>query len=517
MVGRRRVVGRGWGAVAGVLVVVLVAGCSGGERAAEGDGAGGGVVGVPTAPPVAAGVELGATGSSTVSGCEGVGIAAGQDPQGVIDAHSEGTTFCFGEGVHRIGRAIRPTKGSTLASGEGAVLSGAVALTGWVRDGGLWVVRGVLPAAYKLKGQCEDLATKPCQVGEQVFADGKHLTRVMSRDAVRAGTFFGDYAANAVYVADDPRGSRLEMSRTNTAIEVSASDVTVRGLTIEHFASKPQGGALQVGHGWKVSGNDVRWNHAVGIMVIDGDGAEVRRNTVADNGQLGIGQYRSAGVRIVENLVTRNNTDGFWIADWESGGIKSTRSSGEVSGNDIVANRGIGMWSDIAEYDRRIVANRIRDNAADGIRYEISYQATIEQNVVEGNGFGTGRGSGPSLWDGGGINVNTSAGVRVVGNLVRGNRNGISIQSRTRGEGPRGRYVLRDVVVEGNQVMMDGGTASTGVVENKGSPTGEGSVDFRRNSYRIGDRSAQRFAFKGATLTWAEWQAAGFDADSVSS
>jgi parallel beta-helix repeat protein len=249
-------------------------------------------------------------------------------------------------------------------------------------------------------------------------------------------------------------------------------------------------------------------------MVIDGDRAVLSRTTVADNGQLGIGQYSSADVRITENLVTRNNTDGFWIADWESGGIKSTRSSGEVSGNDIVANRGIGMWSDVAEYDRHITGNRIRANAADGIRYEISYQAVIEKNVVEGNGFGTGRGSGPSLWDGGGINVNTSAGVRVVGNLVQGNRNGIAIQSRTRGDGPRGRYVLSDVLVEANQVVMDAQTASTGVVENKGSPAAEGAVRFSRNSYRLDKPGSERFAWRGRTMTWSQWQAAGFDRDS---
>ena len=246
-----------------------------------------------------------------------------------------------------------------------------------------------------------------------------------------------------------------------------------------------------------MTANEVRWNHAVGIMVIEGDGAELSRNTVADNGQLGIGQYKSAGVRITANLVTRNNTDGFWIADWESGGIKSTRSSGEVSGNDIVANRGIGMWSDIAEYDRRITGNRIRDDAADGIRYEISYQAVIDQNVVENNGFGTGRGSGGSLWDGGGINVNTSADVQVRGNLVKDNRNGISIQSRTRGDGPRGTYVLTGVVIEGNPVVMDDATATTGVVENKGSPTKPGAVTFRRNSYQIDGNPADRFAFRG--------------------
>jgi parallel beta-helix repeat protein len=186
-----------------------------------------------------------------------------------------------------------------------------------------------------------------------------------------------------------------------------------------------------------------------------------------------------------------------------------------VSGNDIVANRGIGMWSDIAEYDRTIKGNRIRDNAADGIRYEISYQAVIEQNAVEGNGFGTGRNSGPSLWDGGGININTSSGVRVTGNLIRGNRNGIAIQSRTRGDGPRGLYVLRDVVIESNQVVMDQETASTGVVENKNSPAQDGAITFSRNSYRIGDQQAERFAYRGRTMTWTQWQAAGFDKDSV--
>ncbi|TDD21201.1 right-handed parallel beta-helix repeat-containing protein [Kribbella turkmenica] len=510
---RRRAVTAG-----GAVLLLLLAGCSddpGDSGAPPPVSSATTTVTVPTAPPAAAAAALGPTGPSTAKPCQGVPIPVGADPQTVIDAQPQGTTFCFAKGLHRISKPVRPRTGDTLGGGPGVVLSGSVRLDKWTQDGDRWVVRGVLPAPYALKGQCEDTKTKPCQRGEQLFVDGKHLTRVMSLGRLKPGTFFGDYAANAVYVADDPAGHAVEMSRTPTAIDKSADDVTVTGLTIEHFASRPQAGALQAGPGWTVTANEVRWNHAVGIMVIEGDGAELSRNTVADNGQLGIGQYKSAGVRITANLVTRNNTDGFWIADWESGGIKSTRSSGEVSGNDIVGNRGIGMWSDIAEYDRRITGNRIRHNAADGIRYEISYQAVIEQNVVEGNGFGTGRGSGGSLWDGGGINVNTSAGVQVRGNLVKGNRNGISIQSRTRGDGPRGRYVLADVVIEGNLVFMDDATASTGVVENKGSPTAQGAVTFRRNSYRFAGDSRTRFAYRGKTLTWPEWQQAGFDKDSV--
>ncbi|MEJ1110665.1 right-handed parallel beta-helix repeat-containing protein [Kribbella sp. CCNWLW197] len=474
---------------------------------------------MPTAPPAAAAAVLGPTGPGTAKTCKGIAIPVGADPQDVIDAQPAGTTFCFAKGVHRISVPIRPRAGDTLGGGPGVVLTGSVRLSGWKRDGDRWVVRGVLPAPYAVKPQwkCEDDKDKPCQRGEQVFVDGKHLTRVMSLGRLKPGTFYGDYEANAVYVADDPDGRSVEMSKAPTAIDKSAADVTVTGLTIEHFASRPQDGALQVGPGWKVIANEVRWNHGVGIMVIQGDRAELSRNTIADNGQLGIGQYKSADVRITANLVARNNTDGFWIADWESGGIKSTRSSGEVSGNDIVANRGVGMWSDIAEHDRRIVDNRIRDNAADGIRYEISYQAVIEQNVVERNGFGTGRGSGGSLWDGGGINVNTSSAVQVRGNLVKDNRNGISIQSRTRGQGPRGLYVLTDVVVEGNLIVMDDATASTGVVENKGSPTRAGAITFRRNSYQINGKPADRFAYRGKTMTWDEWQQAGFDQDSITS
>ncbi|TDD60728.1 right-handed parallel beta-helix repeat-containing protein [Kribbella antibiotica] len=528
---------------AALAVALLLAGCTDSGGSTDSGDAGPKpappTVTVPTGPPAAAAAALGPTGPSTAAPCRGTSIAVGADPQRVIDSRPAGTTYCFAPGVHRIARPIEPRDGDTFGGGAGAVLTGSVPVTEWSREGSTWAARGVLPAAYPLKGQCEDNRTNPCQLGEQLFLGGVHLNRVMSLDELKPGTFFGDYATNALYVADDPTGNPTgnpagnpagkadatpaanpvgkpaELSRTTTAFARGAQRVTVTGLTIEHFASRPQGGALEAGPGWRVTGNEVRWNHGVGVMLIEADGAEAVRNTIADNGQLGLGQYKSADVRVTANLVTRNNTDGFWIADWESGGIKSTRSSGEISGNDVVANRGVGIWSDIAEYDRRISANRIRDNAADGIRYEISYAGVIEKNVVEGNGFGTGRGSGGSLWDGGGINVNTSSDVQVRGNLVKDNRNGISIQSRTRGEGPRGRYVLSNVVVEGNLIVLGGPAASTGVVENKGSPTQSGAVTFRRNSYQL--PTSTRFGYRGKELSWPQWQEAGFDQDSVKS
>jgi parallel beta-helix repeat protein len=378
------------------------------------------------------------------------------------------------------------------------------------------VTTGVLPPAYALTGQCEDNKANICYLREQVFLDDLHLTRVASRDQVAAGTFYADYAANAVYLGDNPRGRSVEMSKTPTAIESTANGVTVRGLTIEHFATDPQGGAVVLGLGWHVVANELRWNHAVGAMLVNADGAVLEKNLIHHNGQLGVGQYSTLRGTIAANQVSDNNTDGFWIADWESGGIKTTWSNGgAVTGNLIEDNRGVGLWSDAYDDSRTFGNNQILDNAADGIRYEIGRNGVIEDNVISGNGFGTGRGSGRSLWDGGGINVNTSSNVQVRDNVVADNVNGISIQSRTRGSGPWGRNVLRDVVVSSNKVTMRGGTTATGMVQKAGAAIPAGEVTLDGNTYILDSLTAERFQKAGQWYTAQQWRRTGQDTSSA--
>ncbi|WP_370451414.1 right-handed parallel beta-helix repeat-containing protein [Kribbella sp. VKM Ac-2500] len=450
-------------------------------------------------------------GPAVAGSCSGVVIRPGQDAQSVINARPAGSTFCFAAGLHRISQTIRPKADMTIASASRAVLSGSVPLTRWSKTGTRWVTRGALPAAYGKSGQCEDDRANICSLREQVFVDGTHLTRVASLAAVKAGTFYADYAADAIYLGSNPAGHAVEMSKTPTAIESNAPGVTVRGLTIEHFASAAQAGALVSGPGWTVKANEVRWNKSVGLMLVKANNARIDRNLVHHNGQLGLGQYNSLEADLTRNAITYNNTDGFWIADWESGGIKSTRSSGTVSGNVIRANKGVGMWADVADDGRVISSNKIANNAADGIRFEISRNGVIEHNTITGNGFGTGRGSGTSLWDGGGINVNTSSNVQVRNNTVTGNVNGVSIQSRTRGDGPWGRYLLRNVRVTGNTIGMTGGTQSTGMVQNSGAEVPAGQLTFSGNRYLLDEASAQRFARFGAKLDANGWRRAGLD------
>jgi parallel beta-helix repeat protein len=462
---------------------------------------------IPTVPTV----DSDEAGPAVAGPCSGVVIKPSDDAQSIINAKPAGTTFCFAAGLHRITQTLRPKADQVLASADRAVLTGSVPLTGWAKSGATWVVRDALPSPYGMSGQCEDDKANICYLREQVFVDGAHLIRVASASAVAPGSFYADYAANAIYLGSNPAGHAVEMSKTATAIESGATGVVVRGLTIEHFASAPQAGAVVSGPGWKVTANDVRWNHAVGVMLVKADNTKVDKNLIHHNGQLGLGQYSSAAATVSRNVVSSNNTDGFWIADWESGGIKSTRSSGTVSGNVIKANLGIGMWADVADDGRVISSNQIVGNAADGIRFEISRNGTIEKNTVSGNGFGTGRGSGTSLWDGGGININTSSGVTVSGNKVSGNVNGITIQSRTRGTGPWGTYLLRDISITGNTIEMTDGTQATGMVQNSGSPIPSGEVVFSGNKYVLDALGAQRFAMAGAKLTAAGWRDAGLD------
>ncbi|WP_410787957.1 hypothetical protein [Kribbella sp. C-35] len=202
-------------------------------------------------------VDSDEAGPAVAGPCVGTVIKPGQNAQSIVNSKPPGTTFCFAAGLHRISDTIRPKANQVLASAQRAVLTGSVPLTGWAKSGSVWVVRGALPSAYGKSGECEDNKSNICYLREQLFLDDTHLTRVASVAAVKAGKFYADYAANAIYLGSNPTGHEVEMSKTATAIESGASGVAVRGLTIEHFASAPQAGALVSGPSWMVTANDI--------------------------------------------------------------------------------------------------------------------------------------------------------------------------------------------------------------------------------------------------------------------
>jgi parallel beta-helix repeat protein len=492
-----------------LAVSLVLTGCSGANPASP-------ATAPPTTPAAAtaAGPQPEQTGSTPVTACA-VSVEPGADLAAVANGQPEGAVICLAPGIFNVVRTIMPKASQTFRGSDTTVLAGDVPVGNWTAMGAVWAAEGFLPPDYEKSGQCEDTVTNPCQVAETLFLDGERVRRVMTKDAVDATTFYADYAANVLYLGQNPAGRATTLARTRTAINSTAAGVLIEHLTIRGFANLPQQGAIVVGgKDWTVRDSIVIANHGVGVMIVRADNAHITGNTITDNGQMGLGQYRSQNGRIDNNRIVNNNAAEFWRADWESGGIKVTRSSSTIANNDISDNLGVGVWVDLAGDGVAISDNKISGNAACGIRYEISRNGRIAGNTVTGNALALKRGAGTGLFTGAGITVNTSSDVTIENNAVSGNLNGIGVQARPRGDGPWGEYLLEKVLVKDNLIdLRTPGTATTGYVEAGGLSREPdlGGISFQDNRFILKDAVTGKFNFKGRPLDFKGWQRAGND------
>jgi parallel beta-helix repeat protein len=455
------------------------------------------------------------------SGCNGTNVAPGSDLSSIVNSSVSGSTLCIATGEYRLSAPLAPKSNMTLWGASGTVLNGSKLIPNWTQQGSYWVASGFAGVSNG-GGQCDDNVKNPCLPTDQVFVNDVHLTRVMSLSALAAGTFYVDYGANKVYIFDNPTGKKAEIARTDYAIRTTNAGIIIRGLTIEKFASPAQKGAIFAeGDNWVIKNNTIRANHAIGIFLSGSDGTKVDTNIIEKNGQLGVGQYNSTAVTISNNTIRNNNTDGFWIADWESGGYKTTNSPGTFVGNTVTDNLGVGAWVDVDGNGVTLDSNTITGNAADGIRYEISYNGVIKNNVIKNNGFGMKRGADYSLYAVAGINVNSSTNVDIYGNTVADNANGIGLQMRNRGSGKYGVWALTNATVHNNTITMKSGTlwgqGSTGLVQNVSDNsyfTSKGNR-FYDNTYYLDSLTAKRFAWNNTYNTASTWKANGQDVNGV--
>ncbi|HEY3563134.1 MAG TPA: right-handed parallel beta-helix repeat-containing protein [Kribbella sp.] len=189
-------------------------------------------------------------------------------------------------------------------------------------------------------------------------------------------------------------------NRNRYAFTGYAKDVVIRNLTIQNFGRVRGNNDEGVvnhdsGVGWTIEANTIRHNAGAGLMI--GSRNVVRGNCLAANGQYGFNAYsaqRVASITIQGNEITGNNTD-----DWEkvrpgcgcTGGGKFWAVTGAVvRGNWIHDNLGAGMWADTNNTSFAIEGNYIAGNFAEGIIYEISYNASIRGNTFVRNGIGKG-------------------------------------------------------------------------------------------------------------------------------
>jgi hypothetical protein len=432
-------------------------------------------------------------------------ISPDDDASSIVDDAPEGSTFEFLPGIHRR-FSVAPRNGTTFIGQEGAVLSGAALLTDAVETEGGWRFDGFEFTGVN-HGKCID-EYEGCGLSQDLFFDDVMMWQVTDAADLAVGTWY--WEGSSIYVFDDPQNRRVELSIDEYAFRRDSSDVTIRDLLIEKYATPAQSGAVQAqepgngarGIGWLVEDVEIRGAHGAGIRT--GDETIVRRVYSHHNGQMGISVSGGTNVLVEDSEFAFNNIAGFRWA-WEAGGSKFTRTDGLVIRENYAHdNIGPGLWTDIDNVNTLYESNRVIDNTGPGIFHEISYSAVIRDNHVEGNGFDF----SSWLW-GAGILIAASSDVEVVGNTVIDNANGIAGIQQDRGSGDLGEYLLARLNVHNNTI--DIGDGQMGVVEDVGDPSvfTDRNNRFDYNTYVSG--VARSYRWDGGQMSRGGWIDAGQD------
>jgi parallel beta-helix repeat protein len=395
----------------------------------------------------------------------------------LVAAASPGDTVRAPACVYREEVAI--DKSISLVAEPGAEIRGSDVWTDWQRVGERWL--GDRVPAFEDSGECRT-DDSLCRRPEQVFIDGRPLTRVAGEPSTGQFAIDGD---RRVVLADDPTGRLVEVATREHWITVTAPDVTVRGFVMTHAASPAQNGALQARAGadrLSIVDNRLSEGHAALISLQDLRGARIEGNDLGWGGQLAIHMGGERGVSDIEvsgNRIHDNNTQGF-NPGWEAGGMKVSISDHvTIADNEIWGNGGPGVWVDIRSSDVVVSGNRIHHNERSGIFFEISSRGRIVSNEIWENGYGA-----PDWMQGSGILLHTSNHTEVADNTLAWNADGIGFQSQDRDDRPED---PTDNSIHDNVIVMeDGGDTklALGWVQDWNGPLFDAAANNR------GDRNA---------------------------
>jgi parallel beta-helix repeat protein len=456
-----------------------------------------------------------------------IAIAPGTNIQAIVDRYPPRTAFLLKAGVHRLQRII-PKNGMSFY-GEVApngtlltTLNGSNKISKFERAGKLYVITGQTqenPVPGSRAGLTRSGYERAAVHAEDVYLNSRPLRHVGSLSEVVPGTFFFDYAADRVYLADNPTGKTVEVSAKGQAIDkwTGTTDVKVRNLIIEKYATGTHVGAINGGSGWVLEGNEVRLNHALGVDLKSN--SIVRRNYIHSNGYQGINAGNSSNILIEGNESSFNNFNRFRFG-WGGGGMKFGLTQNVViRGNFVHSNDQKGIWFDVDARDSLIENNQVENNTSEGILYEVSRAGIIRGNRVSGNGQ-----EGNWMY-GSQILISSSADTKVYGNFVEVPAKygkGISIIQQKRGSGKYGPHLSKNNEVYDNKIIYQG-MKSDDPFHAISGVAGEGDLDvfklgnkfFKNIYFWPPDASPKRFAWKNKLSTLQQLQAEGQELGSL--
>jgi hypothetical protein len=436
-------------------------------------------------------------------------LTPGQDLEAIVAHSPEGTRFRFEPGVYRQ-QTVYPKSDQQFIGQDGVILSGAMPLVTWSRTSGLWQAEG-LPQPLPFHGECEQ-GRPLCTAREDLFVDGRLYERVGSLHDLGPGRWY--YADRRAYLADDPTGHSVELGVTSRAFGGGARDVVLKDLIIEKYASDSQEGAIYLddARAWRLYDVTARWNHGAGLSF--GAETQVIGGSFSHNGQLGMGDSGGPKSRIRGVEIAFNNYAGY-DPKWEAGGTKFWQTTGLIVQDSCVHdNAGPGLWTDTDNIDTLYQGNKVFRNANAGIKHEVSYRATIRNNLVAYNG--TSR-FDDWLW-GSQILIQDSSNVTVEHNLVEVAAefgNGIGVIYQGRGAGEYGPWLAVHNSVRHNTIILRGRRGQNGVVTDTGDQHfwRDAGNSFDGNTYVVADRDSRYWTSDARDESWDHVREIGFEAN----
>lgn len=289
--------------------------------------------------------------------------------------------------------------------------------------------------------------------------------------------------------------------------------VLIDGIEMTGYVPPMQNGVIEM-HG---SDDELRGRDLVidGVHIHDCDEVAIRvrvddvtiRNfLIEDMGRLGLSVGHKAkpdavGALVENGVIRRCNADGRNQWGFEAGGTKFWASTNLTVRNvESYGHVGPGIWADKDNVNFVVEDCDVHDcQGAPGIFHEISGAHTIRNNQVRR----CDQGSDSWLW-GAGIQVASSNGGRIYGNIIEDCGSGISLSQQDRGSGAYGPHLLLDMQVWDNTIV---GSQKSGVVidAHQVNPNIWGESSWWNNRY-IDVVGSHRFAFQNSWHNVAGWR-----------
>ncbi len=372
-------------------------------------------------------------------------LKPGDDVATIVQKAPAGAKFILTAGLYR-NVTITPHDGQTFVGENGAVLSGAIPISGWRNEKGLWVADGYPAPQYSYGEGRDGLA----QFREDLFVDGKPYLRVADYSQLGPGSFL--YDNGSVWISDNPSGRETLAADTEAAFKGGTSTgVTISNLTIRYYASMAQHGAIeaQTTRDWTIDKIVSEKNHSAGLAA--GSGMKITGSNFQENGQLGIHAQDVSGLTVTDSRFSGNNYAGF-DPTWDAGGIKILTSTNvAIFSSCIFGNFGAGIWMDWDNKGFSISDNTVIDNSLIGVQSEASRSGEISHNTVAYNNVAKRK---DGYW-GAEILIQNSSGIDVHENKVLSSfGSGIGMIYDERGEGRYGKQNTINNSVKKNIVIM---------------------------------------------------------------